>query len=306
MTSDNGTSLGTIKYYPFGGTRAGDVPTDIKFTGQRLDDTGLYYYNARYYDATIGRFISADAIVPGPANPQNFNRYSYCLNNPLKYIDPSGHDVEIGGINTKDLDSWTFRDWIWALKHLPTETWQLIAAWMDLVKVAPDLAQALEDYEGIITIQWQNTYNGHDFVGCAPRTLYYGKVIPLGIFFNTDLQSRSTAELASYIAHEAFHVLMAIHGYFTNSIFEESCAYGYQHAVYYALTGSYDPSNVFANVDPKFDLVRTWSNIYHPSYLGDIKNKKWSDNGYNHPDMPDQDEGPICYMQALFLWYYPY
>jgi len=46
---------------------------------------------ARYYDATIGRFISPDTIVPNPANPQSLNRYSYCLNNPLKYIDPTGH-----------------------------------------------------------------------------------------------------------------------------------------------------------------------------------------------------------------------
>jgi len=38
------------------------VPTDKKSTGQRLDDTGLYYHGARYYDAGIGRFISADII----------------------------------------------------------------------------------------------------------------------------------------------------------------------------------------------------------------------------------------------------
>ena len=63
-----------------------------QFTGQRLDTTGLYYYGARYYDPTIGRFISPDTIVPSYMNPQSFNRYSYCLNNPLKYTDPSGHD----------------------------------------------------------------------------------------------------------------------------------------------------------------------------------------------------------------------
>ncbi len=57
VTSDNGTSLGTMKYYPYGGTRSGSVPTDKKFTGQRLESTGLYYYNARYYDPMIGRFI---------------------------------------------------------------------------------------------------------------------------------------------------------------------------------------------------------------------------------------------------------
>lgn len=74
------------------------MPTDKQFTGQTLDDTGLYYYNARYYDPTIGRFISADSIVPDPTNPQELNRYAYCLNNPLKNIDPSGHNtVAIGG-----------------------------------------------------------------------------------------------------------------------------------------------------------------------------------------------------------------
>ena len=76
----------------FARTTFGTVPTDKKFTGQRLDSTGLYYYNARYYDSTIGRFISADTIVPDPANPQTLNRYSYVLNNPLKYTDPTGHD----------------------------------------------------------------------------------------------------------------------------------------------------------------------------------------------------------------------
>jgi RHS repeat-associated protein len=85
-------------YFSFGDRleSTGNLPTDQLFTGQRRDiaTTGseLYYYGARYYDPTIGRFISADSIVPKPGNPQSFNRYSYCLNNPLKYIDPSGHD----------------------------------------------------------------------------------------------------------------------------------------------------------------------------------------------------------------------
>jgi RHS repeat-associated protein len=92
MTDSTGNELGTINYFPFGECRnsTGTIDTDKLFTGQRLDGTGLYYYGARYYDPTIGRFISADTIVPDPANPQSLNRYSYCLNNPLKYTDSTG------------------------------------------------------------------------------------------------------------------------------------------------------------------------------------------------------------------------
>jgi len=52
---------------------------------------GLMYYGARYYLPELRRFISADSIVPGATNPQAFNRYSYTLNNPIKYVDPTGH-----------------------------------------------------------------------------------------------------------------------------------------------------------------------------------------------------------------------
>jgi RHS repeat-associated protein len=53
----------------------------------------LYDYNARFYFPVLGRFISADTMVPDGKNPQQFNRYAYGLNNPVKYIDPTGHDA---------------------------------------------------------------------------------------------------------------------------------------------------------------------------------------------------------------------
>lgn len=72
MTSSSGAQIGdTVKYLPFGESRASiDIPTDKLFTGQRLDNTGLYYYNARYYDPTIGRFISPDLIIPVNCKPK--------------------------------------------------------------------------------------------------------------------------------------------------------------------------------------------------------------------------------------------
>ena len=94
ITNLSGVKVEEIHYYPFGETLSDTSPstTKHKYTSQELDtETGLYYYNARYYDPALGRFISADTIVPDPTNPQALNRYSYVLNNPLKYTDPSGH-----------------------------------------------------------------------------------------------------------------------------------------------------------------------------------------------------------------------
>ncbi|MBI4267688.1 MAG: RHS repeat-associated core domain-containing protein [Chloroflexi bacterium] len=82
MSDSSGNSLGAITYQAFGSARGGSMPTDKKFTGQRLDATGLYYYGARYYDPGIGRFISADTFMLSPSNPQGLNRYTYVFNNP--------------------------------------------------------------------------------------------------------------------------------------------------------------------------------------------------------------------------------
>jgi hypothetical protein len=49
------------------------------------------FYNARWYDPYLNHFTQPDSIVPDPYNPQDWNRYSYARNNPLKYTDPSGH-----------------------------------------------------------------------------------------------------------------------------------------------------------------------------------------------------------------------
>jgi RHS repeat-associated protein len=99
-----GASIASMKYLPFGlgRTTPDQLGTTKEFTGQRLDSTGLYYYNARYYDPAIGRFISPDNNTSQPFNPQNLNRYSYCLNNPLKYTDPSGNDQVITDIGEND------------------------------------------------------------------------------------------------------------------------------------------------------------------------------------------------------------
>ncbi|MBN1667552.1 MAG: hypothetical protein JW862_10705, partial [Anaerolineales bacterium] len=91
------TEVGALDYLPWGEveTATGVLPTAYTFTGQRVDaaDTGLMFYNARWYDPTLGRFLQADPLIPDPANPQSFDRYQYVYSNPVRYRDPSGHCI---------------------------------------------------------------------------------------------------------------------------------------------------------------------------------------------------------------------
>jgi RHS repeat-associated protein len=96
-TDKDGGLVSEQRYLPYGEVRweAGTSPTDFGFTGQRAEaGTGLIFMHARYYLPAVGRFIQADSVIASPGNPQNLNRYTYVLNNPLRYIDPTGHIAE--------------------------------------------------------------------------------------------------------------------------------------------------------------------------------------------------------------------
>ncbi|HEX3627414.1 MAG TPA: toxin TcdB middle/N-terminal domain-containing protein [Verrucomicrobiae bacterium] len=85
-------------YFPFGRTNTASPQAGFqvsrRFTGQVFDaESGLCYYNARYYDPELGRFIQPDTIIPDLGNPQSYNRYSYCVNDPLTFNDPTGHNI---------------------------------------------------------------------------------------------------------------------------------------------------------------------------------------------------------------------
>jgi RHS repeat-associated protein len=87
--------------------------SDYTFTGQRAErGFGLMDYQARYYDPKLGRFVSADTVVPSYATPQTLNRYAYSYNNPVRYYDSDGHCAPFCGL----LFTWL------AFDYLPRET----------------------------------------------------------------------------------------------------------------------------------------------------------------------------------------
>jgi RHS repeat-associated protein len=101
-TSSTGGLVGSVRYKPFGEVRNGyssaGMVTDKLFTGQEREPVGyvgnIDLFGARFYSPVLGRFLSADSIVPGASKPQALNRYAYSFNNPLRYVDPTGHSPQ--------------------------------------------------------------------------------------------------------------------------------------------------------------------------------------------------------------------
>jgi RHS repeat-associated protein len=94
---DDGTTVTRQLYRPFGdlwrNNSAGFDLDTPKYTGQELDEeTGIYSYDARYYDPLTGRFLTADDHLVVSSVVVGYNRYAYVLDNPLRYTDPTGNE----------------------------------------------------------------------------------------------------------------------------------------------------------------------------------------------------------------------
>jgi len=96
VTDSTGAVITRYRYDPWGkqtlvsGSNTGIDATRQGHTGHEMLDGGLTHMNGRLYDPVLARFVSADPIVQAPYDLQSLNRYSYVLNNPLYYTDPTG------------------------------------------------------------------------------------------------------------------------------------------------------------------------------------------------------------------------
>jgi len=97
-TDSTGAKLAEMRYRPWGEPRYtnGTALPKYTFTSQRseMDSLGLMFYNARWFDPSLGRFAQADTLVPG--GTQAWDRYAYVNNNPVRYNDPTGHMIDQG------------------------------------------------------------------------------------------------------------------------------------------------------------------------------------------------------------------
>jgi RHS repeat-associated protein len=99
LSDEQGQIVASYEYDPFGKMRErrGSIQNPFTFTGREFDSTtGLYYYRARYYDATLGRFLAPDPAAPRMDEPLELNPYLYVRNSPVRFVDPLGLEIDPG------------------------------------------------------------------------------------------------------------------------------------------------------------------------------------------------------------------
>ena len=96
ILDSSGNCANSYEYSDFGETTVhGDLYNEICYTGGIYDETtGLYYLNARYYNPADKRFLTEDTYRGSENDPNTLHLYAYCANNPVNYVDPSGHYAE--------------------------------------------------------------------------------------------------------------------------------------------------------------------------------------------------------------------
>jgi RHS repeat-associated protein len=93
LASPTASVLGSANFDAFGSTRSQTGQSSIfGYTGQQTDSTGLSYLRARYYNPTLGRFLSTDSVQPNAAGTPGYNLFSYVAHNPTTATDPSGNN----------------------------------------------------------------------------------------------------------------------------------------------------------------------------------------------------------------------
>lgn len=91
LTNEAGAVIERNNYEPYGAIIGNPTRSGIGYTGHVMDGaTGLTYMQQRYYDQSMGRFLSVDPVTAVGGDSRHFNRYNYAYGNPYRFIDPDG------------------------------------------------------------------------------------------------------------------------------------------------------------------------------------------------------------------------
>ena len=201
MSDDTGAEvLGSeARYLPFGDWRTQPTAdlTDMGYTGHKgnnvgSNDIGLIYMNARYYVPTLNRFLSADVIVPDPANPQSYNRYSYSLNNPINFRDPTGRWQCAAGDDYDRCVAW-FSDLLEILQNggeVSRGSYNWFIAYDEALMAENGIGVSIEIYDPLI-LDFDMRVRGGDTIQISRQS------------FNQQVADEKAANLAHEIAHFA-------------------------------------------------------------------------------------------------------
>ncbi|MDD4192015.1 MAG: hypothetical protein PHI28_11830, partial [Mangrovibacterium sp.] len=193
----------------------GSYQTSLGFTShEHIDIAALVNMEGRLYDPVVGRFLSADPFMQAPDYTQGLNRYSYCLNNPLSLIDPSGY-------------SWLSRNWKSLAAGLVAITVTVVTAGTGATLGQAILSGALGGFSGGFTGALLNGGNIIDafkagVIGGVIGGLSAGAANKVGNFFGNVGKFDFAKELARSLAHGSLGGLTGLaqggkfkHGFFS-------------------------------------------------------------------------------------------
>ncbi len=296
--------------------------TPIGFRGytghEQIDEIGLVNMKGRMYDPLQGRFLSPDPYIQDPTNPQSFNRYSYCLNNPLKYTDPSGNFfATIYGFLSDMIDNVcrTFqgRSWKWTKTKNGLEidkAWITVDPnqgsagknlWELISRFTWQLPQTFLGYKAAVlfntTGHVEQVTHGYGATVMATDFLDKGTGFSLGCFIHGDDQMTASVDNPVF-RHEYGHYL-------------QSRDWGLLYVPKFALpswwnakdSGFGKQHNFYTEVDANKRAFR---------YFNKYENDYWKSNNWNFENYPisiddkynkAQSDGPWDTGLTRFKWY---
>jgi RHS repeat-associated protein len=262
ITDGSGNVVTDITYTPFGESTVNGQESYL-YTGKEKDSSGLYYYGARYYDPELGRFLTRDKAKGKREMPQTLNRFIYCLNNPLRYIDPTGNEstdpqeiVEQVFEKLQSIDPETYAEIQEKLDKGEITELQAVAELIELMGYTIDWENSTDAYLSVeidegatITVEIDNNLandKGNSLYGQYDRE---NKVLSINF-----QKHGKIAEVALTICHEMSHAFLTDLKLHINQ----------EHAIIYSVEYSYMAALDFMGVE----ITQSFWNHVHSQMAG--------------------------------------